>query len=619
MEQTVTFLPLLIVLLLTFLVPLIFHRVRWMSLVVGEILVGILIGRSGLKIVQIDPTLDFLAEIGLSILMFLSGLEIDFNLLFQVTSAPKRRLKPLVAAAASFGLTVVLAAAAGRALHARGLSSDPWMIALILSTTSLGIVVPVLKERGMSATPYGQSLLFAALLADFFTMLLITVYVTLRSRGLTLEILFVTILFVAALLVYRVGLVRLRRDPAQKVIGELQSASSQVKVHGAIALLIGFTLLAKFLGSEMILGAFLAGAVLSLLSRPGDEQTRARLEAIGFGFFIPLFFFTVGIRFDLPSLLSNRRSLILTPVILGAALLIKLLASLIFRIFCSWRETLAAGLILSARLSLIIAAAGIGRRLGVIDEATNAAFILVAALTSTLSPLGFNGLLPRREAHNDWHVLLFGANDLAFQVGHDLRKHGERAVFIETDPGAAERARREGFEVILAGEMESRLRAINPEFVRSFMALGPDDAQNLSVCLQALALSIPSVISLVHNAHRLQDFTSKGIQPFIPGLYRAAMLSLMARNPDLFNLIVSEREEHQIREIGLSNPALVGKPLRSLRLGGDVLVLSIRRMEEFIVPHGSTILEAGDRLIFLGGEEAFEEIEGYLAGARYGS
>jgi Kef-type K+ transport system membrane component KefB/Trk K+ transport system NAD-binding subunit len=619
MEQTGTFFPLLIVLLLTFLVPLVFHRVRWMPLVVGEILVGILIGRSGLQIVRIDPTLDFLSEIGLSILMFISGLEIDFNLLFQATTAPRRRLKPLAAAVASFALTVALASAAGRILHGKGLSSDPWMIALILSTTSLGIVVPVLKERGMSSSPYGQSLLIAALLADFFTMLLITVYVTLRSRGLTLEILFVGILFVAALLVYHVGLVRLRRNPAEKVIGELQSASSQVKVHGAIALLIGFTLLAKSLGTEMILGAFLAGAVLSLLSRPGDEQTRTKIEAIGFGFFIPLFFFTVGIRFDLPSLLRDRRSLALTPVILGAALLIKFLASLVFRIFCSWRETLGAGFILSARLSLIIAAAGVGRRLGVIDEATNAAFILVAAVTSTLSPVAFNSLLARRRDRPDRHVLLFGANDLAFQVGRDLRKHGERAVFIEADPTAAELARREGFEVILAGEMEDRVRAMNSEFVRSFMALGPDDTQNLFVCLQAIGLGVPSVISLVHNARRLQEFTSQGIQPFIPGLYRAAMLSLMARNPDLFNLIVSEREEHQIREINLANPALVGRPLRALRLGGDVLVLSVRRGEEFIVPHGSTLIEAGDRLIFLGGEEALEEIEGYLTGARYGS
>ena len=186
-----------------------------------------------------------------------------------------------------------------------GIARDPWMIALILSTTSLGVVVPVLKEKGLGPTSLGQTIILSALLADFITMFLITIYVAVIAHGLSLKILFVGILFVVALLAYRLGVVGMRRLKLEKVISELSRTTSQVKIQGAMALMLAFVILAKFLGTEMILGAFLAGAVLSLLDKPADEQTRQRLDAIGFGFFVPLFFITVGIGFDLRTLLGT--------------------------------------------------------------------------------------------------------------------------------------------------------------------------------------------------------------------------------------------------------------------------------------------------------------------------
>ena len=161
-----------------------------------------------------------------------------------------------------------------------------------------------------------------------------------------------------------------------------------------MALMLAFVILAKFLGTEMILGAFLAGAVLSLLDKPADEQARQHLDAIGFGFFVPLFFITVGIGFDFRKLLGDKNTLLLAPLLLVAAFAIKILSALILRLSFNWRQTFAGGFLLSARLSLIIAASGIGTSLGIIQESTNAAFILIAALTSTLAPLLFNGSDP---------------------------------------------------------------------------------------------------------------------------------------------------------------------------------------------------------------------------------
>jgi Kef-type K+ transport system membrane component KefB/Trk K+ transport system NAD-binding subunit len=608
MEQNLQFLPLLLVLLLAFVIPPVLSRIRWMPVVVGEILAGIIIGRSGLNLIQADSTLEFLAEIGLALLMFLSGLEIDFSLLSNAGRGGRRRSQPVLFAGFSFVLTVSLAGLLGWLLVKKGLAQDPWMIALILSTTSLGIVVPVLKERDMIPGTFGQTVILAALMADFFTMFLITVYVAVRSRGLNLEILLVGVLFVAALITYRVGIFRAKRSSLDRVLEEISFASSLVKVQGAVALLLAFVILAKFLGSEMILGAFLAGAVLSLLSRPEDEPTRHRLDAIGFGFFIPIFFMTVGIRFDFPSLLAKKTTWVLTPVLLGAAFLIKIVPSLVFRFLLSWRECFAGGILLSARLSLIIAASGIGLRLGVIDDATNAAFVLIAALSSTLSPLIFNGLLPARREPRQTYLLIYGAGDMGLQVARELTEHGERVCLLELDHQRASHARQSGFDVIQKEGVLAAFAKADLSSIRSLLALSPDDSTNLKVCREAFSLGMKHLIALVNDAARLSEFHELGVQTFTPAIYRATILALMARNPDLFSLLTSTRRGHQIQELTLSNPLLTGKPLRHLSLGGNILVLSIRRDRDLLIPHGNTVLEFGDHLTLLGHSDSLQEL-----------
>ncbi|MBN2408746.1 MAG: cation:proton antiporter [Candidatus Aminicenantes bacterium] len=598
-----TFLPLLLVLLLAFVVPLALSRLRWFPVVVGEILAGILIGQSGLRLIHEDFTLDFLAEIGLALLMFLAGLEVDFSVFFRSAQRRSRRLKILGIAGGAFLLTLGMAVTLSFELSERGLAGNPWMISLILSTTSLGIVLPVLKERGLSPSPFGQTLIVAALMADFFTMFLITVYVAVKSHGLSFNILLIGVLFVAALLVHRVGQGRLRRRPLERILTGLSSATSQLRVQGAMALMMAFVVLSHFLGTEMILGAFLAGALVSLLSRPEDEPVRLNLDAIGFGFFIPIFFITVGIRFNFPALLQNRDAWVLTPLLLGSAYVIKILPSLLFKFSFSWKETFGAGFLLSSRLSLIIAAAGIGLKLGVIGEAANAAFILIAAFTSTVSPLLFNVILPVRKEPRERFIMISDANDIGLQVARELETHGEKVRFLEESPvrspvpPPAWPSRTSGWE------------AVPPDAVRCLLILGGDDGRNLAVAAGAVGRGIEHVIAWVNDPAWLPRFKSLGVQIFSPGMYRANLLAIMAGNPDLFHLFVSSREDHQIREIYLANPRLTGTKLKDLRLGGDILVLAIRRGNELLIPHGDTRLESNDRLTVLGGLDSLARLE----------
>ncbi len=612
MEQR--FVPLLMVVLLAFIVPFVLSRFRRIPIVVGEIMAGIIVGPSLLGWVHGDePTLELLAEIGFAFLMFLSGLEIDFSLLF-ASSSGKSDLKPLWQSLASFGLTIALAAAVSFGLAGGGFVGDPWMMTLILSTTSLGIVVPVLKERGLAGGRFGQTVLLAALLADFLTMFLITVYVAFHTTGLALDILLIVALFIPVVILYRFGARHLRRPGVRRVIEELAGATAQIKVRGAFALMIAFVVLAELVGAELILGAFLGGVLASLLSGPEDEDMRHKLDAIGFGFFVPLFFIYVGIRFDLNAFLADRAAWVLLPLLLLAAFAVKIISALVFRFSFPWRETLGSGLLLSARLSLIIAASAIGLRLGVISEAMNAVIILIAALTATIAPFLFNSLIAEQSDARARLFVIYGGGDLGMQVAHELQAHGERVCFVDADRETVERLHDQGFHAVhRAGGLQACLDALQDGRVEAFLALSDDDEENLHAARAARARGVGHIVAFSANPILLPEFRALGVQMVTPSLHRSALMALMARNPALFTLLTSTEDERDLHEVTLTNPTMVGKRLNELRLPGDVLVLAIRRADgEVVIPHGATRLANGDRLTLLGSLEALQNAEEML-------
>ena len=401
MEEARSFAPLLIVVILASVVPLALSSVRGrlaIPIVVGEIVAGMIVGRSGLGwVLPENQALELLKELGFVFLMFLSGMDIDFRTLRGTRGArASARWRPLPLAALNFGATLLFAGAFAWGLKWIGATTDPWMMALILSTTALGVVVPILKEAGLSQTMFGQTILLATVIADFVTMFLISVLVAVISRGLTAEILLVFLLFVAFFLAARFGTFLSRIESLQRLIEELSHATAQIKVRAAFSTLLIFVVLAETLGIEIIVGAFLAGAIVALLRTPEDRELASQLEAIGFGFFIPIFFIMVGVDFNLPALLASSDAILAVPLLLIAAVAVKVVPALVFALNHSWREALAAGILMCPRLSLIIAAAAIGKKLGIIDESVNAGIVLVAIVTVTSAPLGFMKIFPAR-------------------------------------------------------------------------------------------------------------------------------------------------------------------------------------------------------------------------------
>jgi Kef-type K+ transport system membrane component KefB len=184
----------------------------------------------------------------------------------------------------------------------------------------------------------------------------------------------------------------------------LQDTTSQIRVRGAVVLLVGFAAIADQLGLESILGAFMAGAILSLLDR--DERMthpefRRKLEAVGFGVFIPVFFVTSGINYDLDALLASASNLIMVPIFLVALVVVRGLPAIVYRHLLSPRQTAIAGLMQATSLPFIVAATAIGQDLGLIDAAEGAALIAAGLLSVLLFPILGLSLLRREQAGTD--------------------------------------------------------------------------------------------------------------------------------------------------------------------------------------------------------------------------
>ncbi|MCB8916331.1 MAG: cation:proton antiporter [Ardenticatenaceae bacterium] len=626
-SETISFIPLLTVIFLAFIVPLVlsrFKRIR-LPIVVGEILAGIIIGGSGFGLIQQhDPVLDLLAEFGFAFLFFLGGMEIDFSSLSlppgrgQTLNRRQKLTGPLPLGLLAFGLTLLMSLVIALALVQVGFVSNLWIMALIFAPSSLGIIFAVLKESGHNSGRFGQSILVAAIVADFGTVLLLTVLVAALSRGLTLEILLVGIIFIAFLLIYRFTGFLERVWPVRRTLDELSSATAQIKIRVAFTILLTFVVLAEILGAELVLGAFLAGAMLSLLARPEDKDTLHQLEAIGFGFFIPIFFIMIGVDFDISALLESPQALLLVPILLVAAFAVKMVPALLFRFVFSWRETISAGILLSTRLSLIIAEAAIALRLGLIDEAVNADIILVAMLLATAAPLIFNRIAPpRTEGSKPPLFVVAGATTLGLQVAQQLRGHLEQVLIIDPDPARIQAAQSQGFQTLQAATDREDPQA-SPYLNQAYTLIDTHSNPERSYLTCKLARTlhgIEHVIAPATEPMQLRRFEQLGVKTLNLALDQAAFLTLMARNPSMFELLTRVDDDKEVYEVTIRNAEHVGRRLRDLHLPGDVLVLAVQRENELIVPHGNTRLAYGDHISLIGSLACLDEALRLFAGS----
>jgi Kef-type K+ transport system membrane component KefB len=349
--------------------------------VVLEIVLGIVIGPAVLGWVEIDATISVVALVGLVFLLFLAGLEIEFEHL-------RGRVLRLTGVAwiASFAIAVAVA----YALKAGGLVQTPLLVAVILSATSLGVIIPVLKDAGEIASPLGRYVIAGGTIADFGAIILLSLLFTGEGGGTTSTLLLIGALLAMGVALYLVVTQAERSRRVTEDLRRLQDTTAQIRVRGAIVVLIAFAALAESLGLEIILGAFAAGAVLTLVDRDRfmtHPLFRTKLDAIGYGFFIPVFFVSSGVRFDLDALLSSMDALVKVPVFLLALLAIRGLPALAYRADIGARRTAVAALFQATSLPFVVAATAIGLELGLIGGGEAAALVAAGLLSLLLFPL----------------------------------------------------------------------------------------------------------------------------------------------------------------------------------------------------------------------------------------
>src|SRR5919108_5331458 len=376
------FTNLLIIVAVGFAAPLalgFFPAVRLPSVVL-EIVAGIVVGPAVRGWVSVDEPVRVFSTVGLAYLLFLAGLEVDFE-----------RLRGRVLRLALIGFVVSLAIAlvVGLLLKAGGFVSQPVFVAIVLSATSLGVVVPVLKDAGESGSTFGQLLIAGASIADFATVILLSLFFSRESTTTTAQILLLVTLFAVVVLVTLAVMGIEHSSRLRKALVRLQDTTAQIRVRGAFLLLVGLTALATNLGLEVILGAFLAGAILTLVDR--DEmmthpEFRTKLEAVGFGVFIPAFFVTSGLQYDLDALVSDGSALANVPIFLTALLVVRGLPALLYRPLIPAERTLPGALLQATSLPFIVAATAIGVDLDIISPANAAALIAAGLLSVVLFP-----------------------------------------------------------------------------------------------------------------------------------------------------------------------------------------------------------------------------------------
>ena len=328
-----------------------------------------------------DLPVSILALVGLAFLLFLSRLEIDLQRL---------RGQILKLTALGFVVSLVIAIVVGLGLQAGGFVKSQLFVAIVLVATSLGVIVPVLKDSGNISTSFGQLVIAAASIADFGAIILLSLFFSGNGSSSMAGTLILLGLFGAVVVLVGLAIAGFERSmKLSGVLTRLQDTPAQIRVRAAFVLLIGFTALAKQVGLETILGAFVAGALVSLIDR--DEamthpQFRLKLEAPGFGIFIPIFFVASGLRFDLNALLASASTVARVPLFLLAIYLAMALPALAYVRLLGRSRSVIAGVLRATSLPFIAAATQIGLRLGVVTRASAAGLVAAGLVSVVISP-----------------------------------------------------------------------------------------------------------------------------------------------------------------------------------------------------------------------------------------
>jgi Kef-type K+ transport system membrane component KefB len=347
-----------------------------LPVVVLEIVLGILVGPELLGLAHPDAFVEFFSSLGLGMLFFFAGYEIDFD---------RIRGSPLRLAALGWVMSLVLAYSLGGLLELSGLVLSLLFTGSAMATTAIGTLIPILSDAGELRTRFGTFLLAAGAMGEFGPILLITLVFSTKSAASNAAILlaFILIAVLGAVVAVR-GVGR-----GWALIERTLETSGQLAIRVAVVTVFALGALAASLGLDLLLGGFVAGVIVRLALKGREVAVfESKLTAVGYGFFIPFFFVVSGIQFDLSALTEDPIRLLELPLFLALFLVVRgAPALLLYRRVLDARERAALAFFSATELPLVVAITTIAIDQGHMRASTAASLIGAAILSTTIFPL----------------------------------------------------------------------------------------------------------------------------------------------------------------------------------------------------------------------------------------
>ncbi len=599
-------LSMLIIMLAALIIPIAMARFKVSSVptAVAEIVAGILLGKSAFNIVQETSSLTLLSSLGVIILMFLSGMEINFDLFKKAPGQKKRDPKsPVSIAMLSFTAVIITAFILGVILYFMGLFSDILLATILFSTIALGVVIATLKEKEILGRPMGQTILLTAVLGEVIPMLALTFYASIYGHNAG-RLWLIVLLFLAAIILLR----RFRQPYVW--FNNVSKATTQLDIRLAFFLIFTLVTVAESVGAENILGAFLAGMVMKLLEP--SEATQEKLTSIGYGFFIPIFFIMTGVRLDLKSLFANKTALALIPILVACFIIAKLPTTLIYRRRFNARNSFAGGFLTVTTITLVLPSLQVAKNLHAITSTQSDAFILAAVIVCVLAPIVFNSTYKlNKEDLVKERVVIVGANTLTVPVAQQLSHNWYVVRMLTDNQDNYKTFNSEVNDLKYIEEIDEQALDAGKYFDTDVMVLGfRNDNKNYQMAVLAKKHGVKRVIASVQNpkvsTDHIDELNRLGVEIFNSFVVQNSVLRSLIESPSVFEMLMSAHSG--LFEVTIHNQRYVGIELRSLPFIDQITVSRIYRKHKPISPSGDTVLEYGDHILYTGPYEIVNEV-----------
>jgi Kef-type K+ transport system membrane component KefB/Trk K+ transport system NAD-binding subunit len=618
MNETLNYWPLFVVFVVAWGVPMILSwlEVTKVPTVIIEIVVGVIIGPFVLNLIGDESYLHFLSYTGFLFLIFLSGLEIDINKI--LTSFPKKIRRVdlisnsfIVATLIYFG-SLILSYPISLVVNIF-FDIDVIFFTLIFPTVALSIIVPILKNDGELARRYGQIVLMEAAIATIMSIILISIYSGILQNGFQTELLLFLVIFVAFFASYFIGKRLIKITMFRQMMYTLEHAASQIRIRGSVAVLLFFVVIAHVIKTELVLGAFFAGTLLSIFLSKERSALHFKLDGMSYGFFIPIFFIMVGVNLDLSSMSNLSKSIPFVALILISFYLIQILPSLILTKLFGIKKSASAGVLLTSRLGLTVATAQIGLSLNVIDEATNAGIVIASIFTSLISPLLYKYL--HQDGKKKYKVYIIGGNKMVSILAGRMNLHGIDYIVITDNMHSFKLMESKGLEVIYAEFIGSKLyNELGIKPYQPVLILNNLDFNNTELVRIFKQNLKHDKIYVLSNAQLRKEKKSNEIHLLDKNESMAQYIENAVVRPDTFESLSENFGSYSIEEIKITNKKIDNKRVRQLVFHPSGVLVILRRKQEIFIPHGDTHLLLGDLVTVIGNDEALKDFRDKFAG-----